>query len=215
MRLYHDRDNIQIWCGDCRELLPQLAPGDAIITDPVWPNATADIPGRDDPLALFTAAAKWFPRLAKRAVIQLGCDSDPRFLIGMPAEMPYFRTCWLEYVMPSYKGRVLYTSDVAYVFGEPPPSEDGARVIPGRFIQTCSAKRSTEHPCPRRLEHVKWLVKWFARGTVLDPFMGSGTTAVACLEAGLPFVGIEISEEYCDLAVQRLAQRVLPLEVEE
>ncbi|MGH9351984.1 MAG: DNA methyltransferase [Terriglobia bacterium] len=57
---------------------------------------------------------------------------------------------------------------------------------------------------PRRLEHVEWLVKWFARGTVIDPFMGSGTTGVACVRAGLPFVGIEIKPEFFDLACVRI-----------
>ena len=41
-------------------------------------------------------------------------------------------------------------------------------------------------------------------GTVLDPFMGSGSTGMACKEEGFDFIGIELSEEYCDIARKRL-----------
>jgi len=69
-----------------------------------------------------------------------------------------------------------------------------------------------DHPSPRRLEHLRWLVKWFAGGSVLDPFAGSGTTGVACKAAGVPCILIEIEERYCEIAAKRLSQEVLPLE---
>ncbi len=215
MRPYYEHAGITIYNADCRELLPGLSPVDAVITDPVWPNAVRELDGSDDPAGLFAQAAAFFPRLCRRAVVQLGCDSDPRFLAGMPAELPFFRTCWLEYVFPHHKGRLLYTSDVAYVFGEPPESKPGAHVMPGRCIQNDAAKRPSGHPCPRQLQHVRWLVHWFARGCVLDPFCGSGTTLVACKDAGLPAIGIEVSEQYCEVAVRRLSQETLWQAVQE
>lgn len=209
---YYDSDGITIYHGDCREILPLLEPADVVITDPVWPNSTPELVGADDPHGLFTAAAVHFPALAKRVVIQMGCNSDPRFLQGIPSALPFFRICWLEYVQPSYQGRLLYTGDVAYVFGTPPPSKVGARVLPGRFIQTDSTpKRNINHPSPRRIDHVKWLVKWFANGLIVDPFLGSGTTTLAAQQMGYRAIGIEIEERYCEIAVQRLAQQVLPI----
>jgi DNA modification methylase len=61
-----------------------------------------------------------------------------------------------------------------------------------------------KHPCPRPIDQVQQIVKNFSLGTVLDPFMGSGTTGVACKELGRNFIGIEISLEYYKLAERRI-----------
>ncbi len=211
---YYQEDGIVIYHGDCREVMLELEPVDAIITDPVWPNATPELAGSENPELLFSQAVSHFPRLARRVVVQLGCDSDPRFLRTMPEELPFFRVCWLEYVRPNYKGRLLYTGDVAYVFGSPPPSRDGTHVLPGRCLQNDSARNKDIHPCARQLQHVQWLVKWFANGPVLDPFMGSGTTLVAAKRLGLPAIGIEIEQKYVETAVARLAAVQPTLELE-
>ncbi len=211
---YYDRDGITIYHADCREILPLLEPNsiDLVLTDPVWPNAIPELEGHDDPYGLFEEVAAMLPRIAGRVVIQLGCDSDPRFL-RVPPELPFFRVCWLEYARPGYKGRLLNTGDVAYVFGHPPMSEPGAHVMPGRMINTTTHDGHNDHPTPRRLSHVKWLARWYARGTILDPFMGSGTTLRAAKDLGRRAIGIEIEERYCEIAVRRLSQQVLPLGV--
>lgn len=71
------------------------------------------------------------------------------------------------------------------------------------------------HACPKPLSVMRWLVGLFALPgeTVLDPFMGSGTTGVACVQAGIPFVGIEIDPTYFDDACKRIedAQRQLDM----
>lgn len=226
MRPYYEADGITIYHGDCREILPQLEPVDAIITDPVWPNGSTHLRGADRPYELFAEAAVHFPNLCARAIVQLGCDSDPRILSGVPASLPFFRVCALEYACPTRKGRVLYTGDVAYVFGVPPASAPGRRVMSGRFVSTKPdvqrvavtkhkdwgmAPPDHLHPTPRRYEHVAWLVGRWTDGDVLDPFVGSGTTLVAAANGGRHAIGIEIEERFCEIAVKRLAQTVMEL----
>ena len=67
------------------------------------------------------------------------------------------------------------------------------------------------HPCPKPLPLMKRLVSLFSDPDeiIFDPFMGSGTTLLAAKELGRQAIGIEISEEFCEIAVNRLRQEVL------
>ena len=212
MKPYYDHAGIKIFCGDCREVLPTLEAVDACITDPVWPHAAVPLKGRDDPQGHLAETLKLIQ--ANRVVVHLGCDSDPRFLLAVPDRWPFLRVCWLRYVRPNYKGRLLNGSDVAYVFGTPPPPGDhflmsGESATEGEKTSTSGKKRFPGHPCPRRLEHVRWLVKCFGGDSVLDPFCGSGTTLEAAKLNGVKAIGIEIEEKYCEIAAERLRQGVL------
>jgi site-specific DNA-methyltransferase (adenine-specific)/modification methylase len=69
------------------------------------------------------------------------------------------------------------------------------------------------HPTQKPLNLMRWVItRWSKEGqTVLDPYMGSGTTLRAAKDLGRKAIGIEIEEKYCAIAVQRLRQEVLPL----
>jgi hypothetical protein len=213
---YYEQDGIVIYHHDSRdwEMWYRVC-GDTVITDPVWPNASVPLAGSHDPEGLL-ARVMWSLRDrgdVKRVAVHLGCDTDPRFLSVMPGEWPFFRVVSLELARVGYKGRLLMTGDIAYLFGTPPASRPGAHVIPGRCIDADSKGQQSDHPCPRKLKHVEWLVKWWSEPTdmILDPFMGSGTTLVAAKNAGRKAIGVEIEERYCEMAARRLAQGVLPL----
>jgi hypothetical protein len=207
---YYDLDGITIYHGDCRDILPTVGSVDSVITDPVWPNPTAELAGSEDPVALFREAAALLK--TRRLAVQLGCNSNPDILACVT--LPFFRVCWLEFVRPSYQGPLLYTGDVAYLYGQPEPSWARARCIPGRFMHTVAEARFPRamHPCARRLTHVQWLVKWWGGPLILDPFMGSGTTLVAAKRRGCRAIGIEVEERYCEVAANRLTQTELALD---
>ena len=150
----------------------------------------------------------------ERLAVHLGSTSDPRFLTGVPQRWPFFRSVNLEYPVLSFLGRVLYSHDVAYLFGKPPPARPGARLIGGKAFDAANTGKESDHPTPRRLFHAKWLVSRWSKpdDMIFDPFAGSGTTLLAAKSLGRRAIGIEISEEYCEMTVNRLAQEMLPLQ---
>ena len=210
---YYDHAGITIYHGDCRDILPHLDSVDLVLTDPPWPNCSVPLYGHDDPIGMFRQMWESVTVLPARAAVHLGCGSDPRFLSVVPLPLKFFRVVNLELSKKGYAGRLLVTGDIAYLFGIPPNSRPGLRVIPGRCNdESCKGKESS-HPCPRKLKHVKFLVHIWSNvtDTIIDPFVGSGTTLVAAKQLGRKAIGIEIEEKYCEIAVKRLSQEVLEL----
>ena len=194
-----------LYLGDCLEILPDLGKADTVCTvctDPVWPNNSIPEFSHIDPYKLFEDMCGAVT--AARMIVHLGCDSDPRML--SPVRLPFFRVAWLEYAMPNNKGRLLNTGDTAYFFGEPPKAVPGKHLIAGKKISVDNRGREPGHPCPRKLEHVQWCVYQFSEpgDSILDPFMGSGTTGEACINLQRRFTGIEIEEKYFDAACTRI-----------
>jgi len=64
------------------------------------------------------------------------------------------------------------------------------------------------HPAQKPIELMAWCIKWISGALVLDPFMGSGTTGIACLRTGRRFIGIEIDEHYFEIARERLQNEI-------
>ena len=67
------------------------------------------------------------------------------------------------------------------------------------------------HPAEKPLELVNYLIEKLSAQTILDPFMGSGTTLRAAKDLGRYAIGIEIEEKYCEIAAKRMSQMVMPL----
>lgn len=198
--------NATLYLGDCLEILPALPKVDAVITDPVWPNCPPGmLAGADGTQNELLALALEMVE-ADAVVIVLGFDSDPRFLSAVPARWPFIRSQQLPYAFPGYRGRLLAGDEMAYVFGGIPK---GRGVIPGRARTKTKAKERIGHPCPRQDIHMRDLVGWWSRESVMDMFMGIGTTGTAAVALGRRFVGIEIEPSYFDIACQQIenAQR--------
>ena len=213
MTPYYSDELVTLYHGDCREVLPFVTqPGqwfEALITDPVWPNAPDTIPGFDEHEDLMREVSSMVVGKAGRLIVHLGSTCDPRWLVNVDAAWPFLMSQQLEYAMPSYRGRSML-NDIAFAFGVfPERKQSPGQVVPGRI--TCTSPRDiqpNEHPAARSYEHVAGLVKWWAgKGPVIDPFAGSGTTILAAKTAGLHVTGIEREERFCELIVSRLRQQ--------
>ena len=183
-------DGVELWLGDCRDVLPLIGRVDAVVTDPVWPNCPkGTIAGADQPWVLWAEACGLMPQ-HERMIVVMRCDSDPRFLA--PVRLRSFvRSIVLPYVMPAYLGRVLGGDETAYWFGSPIATGKGRMVHPrdGGHPFGLGPPAEWASDVARLEAHFDCLVWWCADvgETVLDPFMGSGTTGVACARLGLSF----------------------------
>lgn len=75
-----------------------------------------------------------------------------------------------------------------------------------REFTCCPKGKGGLHPTQKPVEVMMWCVGLLQANTILDPFMGSGTTGVACANLGRKFIGIELHEPYFDIACRRIAE---------
>jgi len=214
---YYDHNGITIYHGDCRDILPELEPVDVILTDPPWPESQENVNAGFDPYELLAGAGEHFQRLAGsgRVIVVLGQRSDPRILAELPRDLKFFTRCWLMRIPPSYKGSLMVSADIAYVYGPGWLPRKGKRVLqPQNFVPSKGNRiYGMGHPCPRNEQHIQWLIYEFTREghVILDPFVGSGVTLSAARRLGHPAIGIDIQESNCEIAAKRLSQEVLAL----
>lgn len=212
-------DGVRVYIQDALRVLPTLEldpQRTVVIVDPPWPEAPPDLLEEWEVIDcaaflrdLFAACAA----IARRIVVVVGCSTDPRVLM-VPTSHPFVRTCWLRLALPSPRGTILNSGDVAYVFGSHEAAEDQV-LLPGEV--TASTPRAREgaaaqmHPTARRLEHMRWLIRHYTRptDTVVDPTCGSGTTLQAAREAGRRAVGIERRGAYLPAIQERFRQTSL------
>jgi site-specific DNA-methyltransferase (adenine-specific) len=176
-----------LYLGDCREILPDLPKVDAVVTDPPYGIGFAAQP------------TKWQRRAGHEAK---ACVSDATVIWGGNYyDLPLSRG-WLAWVKPDAppsmgKFELAWTSldqntqHLSVSIGETNPERVG-------------------HPTQKPLRLMKWCLGFLPDAqTILDPFMGSGTTGVAAVQMGRDFIGCEIDPAYFELACKRIedAQR--------
>ena len=205
----------RIECGDCLELLKALPSGsvDAVVTDPPYGIAyKSNMKGR-----LQRSVANDQTTEARNAV--LAAFPDIPVLCFGSWKMP--RPPKTRMVLVWDKGGALGMGaldlpwkpdhEEIYVLGK---GWEGARdcgsVIRCPPVQS-TAMRGRVHPTEKPVTLMAELLRKLPqRCTVLDPFMGSGSTGVACLATGRNFIGFEMDRKYCELGARRLAD-VAPL----
>lgn len=108
-----------------------------------------------------------------------------------------------------------FSSQAEYVvWGTMGPLDADANPVylPGVFTQGVVRGDDKAHIAQKPPEVMRWLCQFSKPdGTVLDPFMGSGTTLRAAMDLGRKAIGIEVDEQYCEIAAKRLEQQVLAL----
>ena len=210
MGVYYEQDGITIYHGDCREVLPTLAPDfSVVITDPPYSTGRAEqefAASGNIAVSLHLASEK----APVMAVFGTSSGRGIEFIRSSIRRLPHNRVLvWhRSYVNSPAAGPWRWDIVLIHMFGK----ATFGRPEASSLIQTNGTKSlaiETGHKAPVPTKVMSHLYRPFAPGMVLDPFMGSGSVLLAAKEAGGTATGIEIDERYCEIAANRLAQGAL------
>jgi site-specific DNA-methyltransferase (adenine-specific) len=213
-----------LYRADCRDVLPGLPPVESLITDPPYGLGLTGKAGR----------YRHAPR-AKRAETYRGyADTLENFetiIVPSLQQALTLASCGLVFMaglhifklppgelgafyLPSGCGSMAwgFQNFIHFVlYGHDPYLATGQGRRPnGKYGLWVNDANGIAHPCAKPLAAMQWAVHRASLPgyTVLDPFMGSGTTGVACVQQGRAFLGIEIERQYFDVACARLTHAV-------
>jgi len=196
-----------LYQGDCLEIMPTLGKVDAVVTDPPYgikqDRGFSGFGGFGAPIARRQYGGHWDDqRPPKEAFELLGVAAPQRIIWGGN----YFTDLlpvsgkWLWWdkcqTMPTFGDGELAWTDLP-------------GVAPKKFTYSNNGLMAREknrcHPTQKPVAVMEWCLGFLPDAqTILDPFMGSGTTGVACAKMGRKFVGIELQPEYFDIACKRI-----------
>jgi len=201
--------------GDCLEILPALQRVDALVSDPPYgigyvhggsggggigaPVNQKPIHGDDRPFD----PTPWTDWIGKNPIVLWGASHYKTRLPGGGTFLCWDKSCGQG------PADVFVDAEFGWM------NRKNARCIYRHFWkgalrtrEDASARSARSHPSQKPVELMRWCLEVARIGlgkTVLDPYMGSGSTGVACVTTGRRFVGIEIDPDYFDVARRRIA----------
>lgn len=219
MKPYYSHAGIEIFHGDCRDALPQLGTVDMVLTDPPYnevnresaglrnlDRGSADSACVDIPIL----AAHFSSKVSGSIYVWCGTEQVSQWKKELlDTGFSVRQGIWHKSNPSPMNGEHIWLSAIENcVFGKKPSAT---------FNQFCAApvwhgptEPDIEHPCAKPLWLFTGLILASSKvgDTVLDPFMGSGTTLIAAKNQARKAIGIEIEERWCEVAAERLSQEV-------
>ena len=205
MKPYFEDDLVTLYHGDCLEVTDWLS-ADVLVTDP--PYGMSYVSGRkkqkaivgDQSLNIRDDALKLW---GDKPALVFGTWKQPR-----PLNVRQL-IVWDKRGGAGFSGDLkMPWADITeeiYVIGN---GWVGGRRPAIYSIPTLSPANRPDHPTPKPVSLLGSLLECVPDGVVADPFAGSGSTLLACRNAGIKCIGVEIDESYCELIAQRLSQQV-------
>lgn len=196
-----------LYLGDCRDILPTLPKVDAVVTDPPY--------GIDYRSTLGNLGAQSFAKIANddgsldlRPILT---SFEFALVFGancFPEQLPHRGRwlCWDKRTIDGAADKMLGSPFELAWANKTSGYDKIVRVLHGGVVNADGGKR--EHPTQKPVAVMKAAIEWAAKDaqTILDPFMGSGTTGCAAVQMGLDFIGIEREPDYFDIACRRIEQ---------
>ena len=209
MKPYYQDDSVTIYNADCRDVLPDMSEVDLVLTDPpygiahLWHGGSGS--GWGNTRSENKTRNEWDRSPPEKELLISICGIGKNNIIwgGNYFDLPASRG-WLVWNKPE-RNFSLAEAELAWT--------DLDKVI--RVFDTIRHIPNREHPTQKPVELMRWCINQVdtEAKTILDPFMGSGTTLRAAKDLRRKSIGIEISEKYCEVAAKRMSQTVMNLEV--
>jgi len=200
----------KLYCGDCLEIMRKISIDNnyVVITDPPF-NAGKNF--ENDNLVSID-----FKAFCDSLTLLLHRLSPCNILVEVGKNDSFMRDCLNRYFDYRYSICLNYTNSMRN--GSVGYSNFGLVLWFSRNGKCFSrykdridsnlnnTKQEFNHPSPKEITHYRYLVEMFStkKHIVVDPFLGSGTTAIACEQTGRKWIGIELDEKYCEIAKQRI-----------
>jgi len=191
-----------LYLGDCREILPELGKVDAVVTDPPY-GIGADL-GAGKSAKHWTAVtgeSRWDAQPIAFMDEIVAAGKSAVIWGGNYYALPP-TACWLIWDKETAGITTFADCEVAWT------NLDKAMRLKrhlwsGPYMKI---KEDRHHPTQKPLAIMQWAIEQTTGATILDPFMGSGTTGVAAIKLGRKFIGIEIEPKYFDIACRRIEE---------
>lgn len=208
---YYEQDGITIYNADCREVLPQLEPVDLVLTDPPYGLDWKELAFKKHVTQTDWKSAKAWDTKPEESLLELVKRSGKEWIMWGGN---YFARSLGDCKAPLVWDK--QTGSNNFADGEMAFTSFQTGTLRIFRHQWCGAFKDSErgiknyHPTQKPVALMKWCIQQAGDvKTILDPFMGSGTTLRAAKDMGLKAIGIEIEKKYCDIAIERLRQRSL------
>jgi len=214
-RIEHISEGVTLYQGDCREILPTLGRFDAVVTDPPYGiNLNTDnsrFSGGDASSARRRGSG--IGTAGGSSIANDATPFDPSFLTSFGNE----QIIWGWHCFPDALPRgscLIWIKRLDKAFGsflsdaETAWHSRGHGVYCFRDMSLTAETRTRAHPTQKPLPLMRWCIEKLRSDakTILDPFMGSGTTGVAAVKLGRHFTGIELEPKYFDIACRRISE---------
>jgi DNA modification methylase len=197
----HD-GRVTLYRGDCREILPTLGKVDACVTDPPYGIDYGKAGG-------FSASHGWGPwrenctwdqeRPAAGIFDLMRAASAEQIIWGGNYFTDYLPPT-MQWLVWDKGQRDFSLADCEFAWSS---QNKAARIFD--YARGKAVRDGKEHPTQKPIELMRWCIGFLPKAkTILDPFMGSGTTGVAAVKLGRRFIGIEIDQRYFDIACRRI-----------
>lgn len=219
LKPYYEKDGITIYHADCREVLPFIGEFDLCLTDPPYGvDMSKGFEGfegfggtKRKPIARRQYPDTWDKDRPDAGIFaHIIAVSRHQIIWGgnFFADLLPRSTHWVSWdklnTMPSFGDCELAWTNF---------NRKSVKKVTVEWNGLVGKEEFREHPTQKPLSLMTWCINHAPNPqSILDPFMGSGTTLVAAKNLGRKAVGIEIEEKYCEIAAQRLAQDILPFE---